>query len=127
MEGMSAKALRAVAAWKTWPLFAKRVSGEPWAGDLDLSDQAVRMLMATSADGCAAIGPVIGIFRDRPIYEWIEDGAGRRFDFQAVAPEPWQPRAPDIDAQLQQDATSWVVAPGVVYRLMAPQDLRQGA
>lgn len=51
-------------------------------------------------------GPAIGLYRDSPFYEWIEDRAGTRYDYSRIAPPG--------DFDVAEDEI--YIAPGAIYR-----------
>ncbi|MFN3982013.1 MAG: hypothetical protein ACK4SA_16680 [Caldilinea sp.] len=53
-------------------------------------------------------GPAIGFYMDRPIFDWIEDDSGRRWEFIGIC-------GPIVDLEsLESDLC--VIAPGLLYR-----------
>ena len=58
-----------------------------------------------------AVGPVIGIYRDRPIAAAVIDAEGRRYAYAGIAPR-LHSGCYDVESLRQGE---WLVEPGLVY------------
>lgn len=68
--------------------------------------------MSESATTIAPKGKVIGRFLDMPIYDWVMDGVGQRYDFVRALPVS---SGESFDLELA--VNECVIMPGLLYRM----------